>query len=90
MVFQQREGEAVLVRAATCALIQGLGLHQRAVGVVEDDKTLGAGGELGKHDMQLYHQSATFDSFFSKLPASIVTLNSNNKLLLTSKFSYFS
>lgn len=52
VVFQQREVEAVLVRAAapaTGALIQGLGLHQRAVGVVEDDKTLGAGGELGKH-----------------------------------------
>lgn len=50
MVFQQREVEAVLIRSATaCALIQGLDLHQRAVGVVEDDKAIGAGGETGKH-----------------------------------------
>lgn len=53
VVFQQREVEAALVRAATCALIQGLGLHQRAVGVVEDDKTLGAGGELDTCDAAL-------------------------------------
>lgn len=46
----------MLVRAAapaTCALIQGLGLHQRAMGVVEDDKTLGAGGELDTCDAAL-------------------------------------
>lgn len=49
VVFQQREVEAVLVRAgAACALIQELDLHQRAVGVVEDDKAFGAGRQTGK------------------------------------------
>lgn len=49
VVFQQGEVEAVLIRAdAACAFIQVLHLHQRAVGVVEDDKAFSAGRETGK------------------------------------------
>lgn len=48
MVLQQGEVEAVLVGARVAALLQGLRLHQGAVGVVQDHEAFGAGPETGE------------------------------------------